>query len=64
MYSQLCSGMGRDSSFTMFRPWTASTVSTSFREPASWGSTNRVLSLSAPGRSSGTGDTTTKRVVL
>ena len=34
MYCQLCPGRGRDSSLTMFRPWTANTVKTSWSDPA------------------------------
>lgn len=64
MYSQLLPGMGRDSSFTRFNPFTAKMDNISWRLPDSWGVVSTALILSAPGRSSMLGDTTTNRVVL
>ena len=36
-YSQLRPGIGRDSSFSRFSPWTAKMVRISWREPLWWG---------------------------
>ena len=61
-YSQLRPTMGRDSSFMRLRPLTAKMVISWWREPVRWGRVKRALTLSLPGRCSGTGETMTKRV--
>ena len=47
-YSQLRPGMGRDSSFIRFRPWTVKEVRISCREPLWWGRVKSALILSRP----------------
>lgn len=63
-YSHRLSGMGLDSIFIRLSPWSRNTVKIRCKLPTWWGTESRTAILSAPGRSSITGEVTTKRVVF